>query len=197
MTHPSHFPRRVACAVGLLFCILFATPGWAGVIYEFREAGTSDVIGTLEIASPPANATTFWSTTDPSDLVALHLENSVFGLGTADLLSIAATVGGSVLSLDGSNLDIGSVAISFPPILPADPLDPTIDQFLSFVFGVPAGSDFIGLATINTFPGGGVTTGDLFLFGDWTVAAVPEPGTAALVVLGLAVAGRAARRRRR
>ena len=80
-----------------------------------------------------------WSTTDPSDLIALHLEDSLFGLGTGNLLSTAATVSAALLSLDGSNLDVGSLAISFLTIIPSDPLDPTIDQFLSFLFGVHAG----------------------------------------------------------
>jgi hypothetical protein len=193
----SRWPRRVVCAVGLLFCTLFATPTWASIIYEYHEAGSSAVIGTLEIASPPASATIGWSTVDPTDFLTLYVDDSVFGLGANNQLSVAAAVGGSLLSLDGSNLDVGSIAITFPTIVPGDPLDPTIDQAMSIEFGLPPGSDFIGLSTISTFPNGSVVVADLFLFGDWTVAAVPEPSTAALVLIAVAAASRAARRKRR
>jgi hypothetical protein len=194
MTDTSRWSQRVACAVGLCFCTLFATSSWASVIYEYRESGSPAVIATLEVASPPASDTSGWSTVDPADLIALHLANSVFGLGPGNLLP-GATVAAAILSLDGSNLDVGFVSISFPTIIPVNPADPTIDHFLSLIFDVPAGSDFIGLATILTSPSGGVSIDDLFLFGDWTAA--PEPGTAALVVIGLAAAGGVVRRRRR
>jgi hypothetical protein len=188
---------RIRYAVGLLFCTLFASPTWAGVIYEYRELGSSTVIGTLEIASPPASATSGWSSTVPSDWIMFSLDDSVFGLGSGNLLSIAA-FGGSIESFDGSDLDAGSLGITFPTIVPGDPLDPTIDQVMSLLFSVGAGSDFIGLSTISTFPDGGVVIGDLFLFGDWTTSTVPEPGTATLVAIALVAAGaRAARRRKR
>jgi hypothetical protein len=57
---------------------------------------------------------------------------------------------------------------------------------------VPAGGDFIGLATFLTFPDGSVIIGDLFLDGDWAAVAVPEPGTFALLGMGLLAAGRSA-----
>jgi hypothetical protein len=199
MTGTRRWSQRVACAVGLLFCTLLATPSWASVIYEYREVGSSAVIGRLEIESPPASDTSGWSTTDPTDLIALTLADSVFGLGIGNLLP-GAVVGAAVLSLGGSKLDVGTVTLSFPTIIPPNPLDPTIDQFMSLHFGVAAGTDSIGLATISTFPDGSVTTTDLFRFGDWTAVGavpVPEPGTAVLVLIGLAAAGGAARRRRR
>ena len=186
MTSLSRWPQRVAYAIGVLFGTLLATPTWAGVIYEYREIGSSAVIGTLEIASPPASATSGWSTTDPSDLLTLYLEDSVFGLGTGNLLS-GATVGAAVLSLDGSNLDVGSIDILFPLIVPGSASDPTLDQFMSLVFGVPSGSDFIGLSTISIFPDGRLQFADLFLFGDWTtgdIATVPEPSSLLLLATG-------------
>jgi len=193
LTQMSHFARCVACAVGLLLCLVFATPTWAGVIYELHEAGTSAVIGTLRIDSPPASRTTGWSTGDPSDLLALHLEDSLFHLGTGNLLSTAAPTLFFLFSFDGSNLDIGGFELALP-IIPADPLvDPAIDRFLSFVFTPNGGGDFIGLATLTTF-NGIVTPDNLVLLAD---ASVPEPGTATLVVIGLAAAGRIARRKRR
>lgn len=194
MTYSSHVPRRVAYAVGLLFCTLFATPAWAGIIYEFREIGSSIVLGTIEIESPPANAASGWSTTDPADVIALRLDDSVFGLGTGNLSTFA--VSAALFSLDGSALDIGAVALSWT-IIPVNPSNPTIDHFLSLQLGVPVGDDFIGLNTITMFPNNSVVFDDVSRFGDWTTAqVVPEPATAALVLIGLA-AGRVARRRRR
>ena len=193
MTQPSHPARRIACAVGFLLSAAFATPTWANVIYELHDPGTLAVIGTLNIAAPPASATTGWETTDAADLLALHLDDSLFGLGTGNLLSTAATVNAALLSLDGSNLDVGTLDIAFLTI-PSNPLDPTIDSFLSFVFGVLAGEDRIGLATIKTFPDGSLAFDDSLRFGD---ASVPEPGTAVLLMIGLAAAGRTARRKRR
>ena len=129
-------------------------------------------------------------------MIALHLEDSVFHLGTGNLLSLAATLSAAVLSLEGPNLDVGFITINFPTIIPINPLNPRIDRFLSFQFDVPLGADFLNLATISTFPTD-VVVDDLFVYGDWQhVAIVPEPGTVALVAIGLAT-GRLARRKRR
>jgi hypothetical protein len=199
MKHSKRRLHPAACAAGLLVCTLFAAQSWADVIYEFREVGSSAVIGTLEVVSPPASASSGWSTVDLSDLIGLSLDDGVFGLGTGNLLSVAVSVGGSVLSLNGSNLDVGSSGITFPTVFPSLPTDPTIDESLSLLFGVAAGADFIGRSRTLTLPGGGSVIDDLFLFGDWTVARVPvpEPGTAALGALALAAVVRAAKRRRR
>jgi hypothetical protein len=201
MTKLGKFAGRAMRAVGFLLTTVFfstvsATPVWSSAIYEFHDLGTSAVIGTFTIATPPASTTTGWSTTDPADLLALHLDDSLFHLGTGDLLSTGTATSVAIFSFDGSNLDVGSIFVSFPTITPIDPLDPTIDRFLSILFFVDGGTDFINLATISTFPGGRVVTDDLFRFGDATVP-VPEPGTVALLVIGLAAAGRNARRKRR
>jgi len=196
LTQMSHFAR--SCALGLLLCPVFATPAWADVIYELHEAGTSAVIGALRIDSPPASGTTGWSSVDPSDLLALQLEDSLFHLGTGNLLSTAAPTLFFLFSFDGSNLDAGGFELSLP-IVPADPLvDPAIARFLSFVFTPSVGGDFIGLATLTTFPDGSVMPDNLVRLADASVPVpVPEPGTATLVVIGLAAAGRIARRKRR
>jgi len=183
--------RCVVCAVGILLSTVFAAPTWASII-EFREAGTSAVIGTLNVASPPATPNTGWSTTDPSDLLALYLEDSLFHLGTGNLLSTATPTGVFLLSFDGSSLDAGGFAIT----LLIDPSNPVaVEHFLSFVFTGSDGGDFIGLGTTTTFPDGSQTEGPgVASLAD---ASVPEPGTASLVLIGLAAAGRIARRKRR
>jgi hypothetical protein len=180
--------------------MLFGAASSASVIYEYREAGSTSVIGTLEIQTPPADPGSGWSTTDSSHVLALFLDDAEFGLGSDDVLLAVSGISVDISSLDGSKLDSGGIQLSFPTIIPSNPADPTIDRSLSVAFDLPAGGDFIGLAIQSTFPDGQVIISDLELNGDWTLAqdaAVPEPSTLALLGIGLLVAGRTIRRRRR
>ena len=188
------------CALGVVLLALASAVSSASVIYEYREVGSTSVIGTLEIMEPPASLVSGWSTADSSDLISLFLDDAVFGLGPDNLL-LAGTVGSvAISSVDGSKLDGGQMGITFPTIPPPTPADPTIDRTLALGFLVPAGADEIGVATTFTLPDDSVIIGDLFVEGDWTVApqaAVPEPGTFALLGTALLAAGRSALRRRR
>jgi hypothetical protein len=179
-----------------LLLAMFSVASFAGVIYEYREDGSPTVIGTLEVASPPASASIGWSTAAPSDLIALFLNDAVFGLGSANLLSVGGTLGPiGILSLDGTKLDGGGIGIKFPTIFPVVPTDPTIDQTLSILFGPSSGGDFIAVATQLTFPDGSIVIIDLFIDGNW-VAQVPEPGTLILLGIGLLGVGWSANRKR-
>ena len=189
------------CALGIVVLAISARVSSASVIYEYRESSSTAVIGTLEIAAPPASAGGPWSTVDLSDLVSLLLDDSVFGLGSGDLLSGGGVVNvAGISSADGTQLDAGGVGITFPTILPPNPFDPAIDRTLVLGFDAAAGLDVVQLATFLTFPDGSVVIGDLFVDGNWTaapIAAIPEPGTFTLLGIGLAAAGRSALRRRR
>ena len=176
--------RLIRGAASFLLLAMFSSAAFASVIYEYREDGSPTVIGTLEIASPPASTSNGWSTAASSDLIALFLDNAVFGLGSANLLSVGAMLPPQIQSLDGTKLDGGGFGINFPTIFPVDPTDPTIHQSLSISFNPSSGEDFIFGATFYIFPNGQIAIADLFIDGNW-VAQVPEPGILMLLGIGL------------
>jgi hypothetical protein len=151
----------------------------AGVIYEFHEQESTRGIGTWEVAAPPASASSGWSTRDPSDLMALFLDNATFGLGSGNLLTAGGTLSFSDLqSLAGPTLDAGFLGIMFPTA--TGPGNTAIAKNLVIDvgvrgFGAFAATDFIAVATYFTFPDGTVAIGDLFIFGDWVARGPKSP----------------------
>ena len=176
--------RLIPGAASFLLLAMFSSAAFAGVIYEYRQNGSPTVIGRLELASPPASASSGWSTAATSDLIALFLDNAVFGLGSANLLSVGTTLPPEIQSFDGTKLDSGGFGINFPTIPPVDPADPTIHQSLSISFNPFSGEDFISVVTFYIFPDGQIAIADLFVNGNWVVQ-IPEPGILMLLGIGL------------
>src|SRR4029453_13301489 len=109
-----------------LFCLLFplgATNASAGVIYQYVQVGSGVVLGMLEVDSPPASTNAGWSTADNSDLVALFLNDAVFGFGLANLV-VGNVVSFTATSVTGATFDGGGISLSLPTL----PGDPTIDR---------------------------------------------------------------------
>src|SRR5690349_8864708 len=89
----------LAAAAGLLL-LQGGVDASAGVIYEYVDAGTGAVIGTLEVDTPPASATSGWTAVDESSLLALFLDDALFGLGAGNLVT-GSFVGFTATSLTG------------------------------------------------------------------------------------------------
>ncbi len=97
-----------------LTSLIVALLGWsalvaaadASLVYEFRQSGVPTVIATIEFDSPPASATSGWTSTEPGDLVSLFVDDALFGLGAGNVLDLFDDfLTYDVASLDGSELD--------------------------------------------------------------------------------------------
>ncbi len=163
---------------------LWAGSAGANVIYEFRETGTTNVVGVMQFSAPPASATHGWSTTGQSDLLVLLLSDARFGLGSGNQL-LAGTVSASADSLDGSTLDSGGVRIDFTFVFSTNPLVLSEDKSLSISFMPFVDQDLISIANRITLADGTVLISDLFVDGNWRVQSVAAPNVLMLFAVGL------------
>jgi hypothetical protein len=200
-----------------------ASTSFASVIYEFVAlpadvclglgpdcrlfggpiVGSTKVIGSLEIATPPASRASGWSTVDKSDVIALRLDDTFFGLGSGNLAAGGSFDVSGISSLNGSHLDAGGISggrfvagdSKIAQSLAVLAGDPEITQSLSIFFNEGKGADFIGVASEIVFRDGSIDIADQFVNGDWDLAVVPEPTTLLLFGTTMAGLGLTARRR--
>jgi len=149
-----------------------------GVVYEFRENGSENVVGTLNVASPPASETNGWSSADPADMISLFLDDAIFGLGTGNVLDLPQMgyLGYELVSLTGTDLGGG---VAFQDNTPGGPAG-GVSAFFELGF-----SDTLGNDVVESF------ANTAFRSGNWGV--VPEPGSVTLLGLGLIGLGYARR----
>ncbi len=169
--------RYFRCALVLLLVGLPATSSSASVIYSFRETPSSPVLAWLEVAEPPASATSGWSTTDPADILAFYCD-CLPPLPPTAIITLSL----SITSLDGAQLDDGFFDVSYtiPPLNVGDPT--TIGGGLMLFGGLPGEDEISGGFTVY-YPDGQILIGDYFpVSGNFVV---PEPTVLALLSLGV------------
>ena len=185
---------RKLTAIASLAFLLAAGNAKADVIYEFIDAITGDVVATLDFDSTAsgASATSSWIAPTGASLASL-LDGGISGFMVDFGSGLEAAIGGDVdhlsfqefFSSDGSELDFGF--------------------YWDSVSTIDFASGAIGRVTADNFPAGDSLASLDFSFafnGDWIMQVdggpipTPEPGTIALLGLGLLGMGLARRRKK-
>ena len=185
------FKHHIAVALGLFIAGAFVAPAKAVLVdYTITFNGsTPAAIGTGTLV---LNLPTF---PDPS-IPYTGLPNSIFS-------SLSATIGSLVFNLTNSNIAFGSVQGVNPFTPQSSHLSIALAESTSgFANGTPYLALFNGGDNAGTFMIGRVNASPLVSSGTYTlsspfVAAVPEPSTWAMMLLGFAGVGFMTYRRRK
>jgi len=152
----------------------YAFPGGEGLIVTDGTAAGGG--GPFSTTSSP----NFLGTTDFD--VLLDGDDLAFGFSSANaigLFIITAEVPGTTL-FDG---DLGLAAAGATALLDVDAVEQTLSDGIVFFLGVIDPAATFSSASLDTFGGGGAFAYNV----DDVVTAVPEPGTALMVALGLLI----------
>lgn len=192
--HPTSHPaaawrpihRFLATSLSLAVLAISSLCGTAdaGPSYNFEEAGTGDVLATLELATLPATHLQVVGL-DFSDLGV-----SIFGLpdpypGLFDS-STAAFIMDGPAGLSGAG-EFG-IAVFTDAEAPESTFLPGVPVFFQLGADATVGRDFLFLERSVSDPG----VESIFAVGDWVF--VPEPSTLVLFVVGAVLVGSGARR---
>ena len=181
--------RNTKYVLALAMCgALFPAHAKADVIYDFVTLA-GDVLGTMTFAEPPSSSTAGWTSTDSADLLSLFLDDATFGMGAGNILDLFSSfLTFDVASLSGAELDftVGGIQDDTPGGAAGG-----VSDFIQLAFGTGPNIDIV-----ESFANAA------FVIGNWVVVdtgpptPVPEPGTLALLGLGLAGIGFAKRKKK-
>jgi hypothetical protein len=181
--------RNSFCTLTLAVCgSLFAGHAYADVIYQFETLG-GDVLGEMTFAEPPASGTAGWTSTDSNDLLSLFLDDATFGLGAGNVLDLFSSfLSYDIASLGGAELDfsVGGIQDNTPGGAAGG-----VSDFIQLSFGTGPNIDIV-----ESFANAAFVPGHWRVVDTGPPTAVPEPGTLALLGLGLAGMGLIRRRRK-
>lgn len=111
--------KLIICFFCVVLICVTATGASAGVVYEFVESGTGNVLGTLNFMDSTASTTSAWQA--PSAALSTLLEGGISGFFWDFGSGLEIATGGDLpiaipgfMSIDGSELDAGFYLSVFP-----------------------------------------------------------------------------------